>query len=164
MASESKSATFTITLLFFIVLQLIFVSAERQDSAQKTALAFSRAYFMLDPGADQLLCSRLQKAAGLNPVDHHLRQKAEDARQMGFRADYMRSYLMDVQTKTLRQDAKSARVEIHALKKRYLNPVFNWLAEIFHLGSTSTAEQVLDLVKENGRWRVCGISAAAMAT
>lgn len=164
MASESKSATFTITLLLFIVLQLIFVSAESQDSAQKTALAFSRAYFMLDPGVNHLLCSRLQKTAGLNPVDRYMRQKAEDARQMGFHVDYMRSYLMDAETKTLHQDAKSARVEVRALKKRYLNPVFNWVAELFHLGSTSSAEQILDLVKENGHWRICGIGSAATAT
>lgn len=150
---------------FFVIVSVLIVALIVQislgflDSRQtpaKTAVAFSEAYFSLDPAMTKYLCDEYTADEETDVVGDYIKQVTDEARVVGFDANYMRFRLFSVHAEIINQSEDKAEVRVTAVKKRNINPVFTVIAKLFQIGETTTVDETLKLVKEGGRWKVCG--------
>jgi hypothetical protein len=155
MAKKNDNAFWVLVVVLAVCLQVAFVFADCKQTATGTAIDFSKAYFLLDDDMDRYLCGELtgdeESAAGA-----HLYAMAEEARQRGFGKGMVRQMIYHVHTETLAQDAESATIHVAGLRRTCIHPVFTYVAKLFQLGEVRSFEETLELVKEDGKWKVCG--------
>ena len=87
---------------------------------------------------------------------NYLRRVEQEARSLGYQAEYMKQGLYHIQAQTALKDPDTAEVKIKGERRRTINPVFGLVARWFFVGETYPVEETLSLVKEGGRWKVCG--------
>lgn len=137
-------------------LQILFIFADHDNSPAKTAVAFTEAYFNLDPSMTDYLCSDYADNGESDIVGNYLTQVAGDAKSQGFDFNYMRHRLYSVHTEIISQDDSEAEVHLTATRKRNINPIFTIVGKLFFLGETYEVDETLKLVNEDGKWKVCG--------
>ena len=141
----------------FVILQGILISIGKVDSPVTAAVDFAKAYFMLDgPSMSERLCTEMAEDDELNIVNTYLNSVADRARILGFSTNYMRNQLSDISTELQVTDESNAEVRITGERFRSINPVFAIVGRLFFLIETHDVDETLSLVKENGRWKVCG--------
>jgi len=155
MSDDQKSTVFALALLLAMFLQVVLVFADQMDSPGRTAVKFAEAYYALDPSMKSLLCSEALENEEADLLDEFLSRAAEEARTRGYDPSFMRSKLLHVETHTTSLDENTATVRITGARKRMIHPIFTWVAQIFLLGETYPLDQTIEVVKENGRWKVC---------
>jgi len=144
------------TLILGFLVQVIFSYADTIDTPSKAAVKFSKAYFKLDPGMAKYLCTGLASEDEADVVGNFLYSASREARDRGFGINYLKSYLYEIKTETLTQSEDSARVRIHCKRRKSINPIYAIVAKIFFIGNTYTVDEVIDMIKEDGKWKVCG--------
>ena len=155
MQQGDRFMTIITVVLIGIMLQILLAFADHQNTPAKTAVAFSEAYFNLDPTMANYLCSDYVGSEEPDIVREYLTQVADDAKTGGFDFAYMRSRLFSVHTEIISQDDSRAEVRITAQRKRNINPIFTLVGKLFSIGETYTVDETLQLVKEDGEWKVC---------
>jgi hypothetical protein len=156
MEKNSKIVVFTLTLLVAAVLQVILVFADCAESPNKIAVQFSKAYFSIDPSMSQYLCNELRENQENDVVDQFIHKTSVEARNRGVGLSYLKSKIYHIQTYTLSKDEGHARIRIAFKRRTSINPVYTIVAKIFALGATYEVEEEIDLIKEDGHWKVCG--------
>lgn len=156
MDSGSKFLTFTAIIMLGLILQVVLAVVDQRDSPEKAALEFAESYFWLDPAMSGRLCKDLAGEAENNAVQNYLQRIDQEARSLGYEANYMKQGLYHIDLKATLKDANSATVAIKGERRRTINPVFGLVARWFFMGETHPVETTLDLVKEDGAWKVCG--------
>lgn len=156
MDSGSKFLTFTAIIMLGLILQVVLAVVDQRDSPEKAALEFAESYFWLDPAMSGRLCKELAGEAENNAVQNYLQRIDQEARSLGYEANYMKQGLYHIDLKATLKDANSATVAIKGERRRTINPVFGLVARWFFMGETHPVETTLDLVKEDGAWKVCG--------
>ncbi len=157
MAKNNWSTPIVLVILAGIFLQVIFCLVENRPSPHRTALAFSKAYYALDPQMGKYLCNDLKSDEDLDLVAEYRNRRFDEARQRGLPFSYMKGALVHYETETrLGADGNSAAVQLTAKRRTAINPVFAWVAKLFSIGHSQPVEEVIELVKENGAWKVCG--------
>lgn len=156
MDSGSRFLTFTSIIMLGLILQVVLAVADQRDSPEKAALEFAEAYFWLDPAMSNRLCKDLVGDAESNAAQNYLQRIDQEARSLGYEVNYMKQGLYHIDLKTTLKDADSATVAIKGERRRTINPVFGLVARWFFVGETHPVETTLDLVKEDGAWKVCG--------
>lgn len=157
MAKDNWSTPIVLVILAGIFLQVIFAMADSRSFPHRTALAFSKAYYALDPHMSRYLCEDLKANEDVDLVAEYRNSRFDEARERGLPMNYMKGALYHYETETrLGSDGKSAEVRLTALRRTAINPVFAWVAKLFFIGQNQPVEEVLELVKENGTWKVCG--------
>jgi hypothetical protein len=157
MDSGSKFLGIATVIIVALILQVGLIVAERQeDLPAETAIAFAQAYYKLDTGMAQYLCAELTEDVDENLVNGYINNVLDEARDMGFKKDYMKTALSHIESETEIEDDNAAVVRIKAERRRYLNPVFGAIGKIFFLTESYPVELSLDLVQEDGKWKVCG--------
>jgi len=127
------------------------------SSPAQAAVEFTKAYFMLDGSSmTENLCGEISEDEGADIVGGYLFHTAEQARAMGFSPGYMKNQLAGVHTETDVIDETNAKVRITGERLRSINPVFALVGRLFFLIETHKIDETLTLVKEDGKWRVCG--------
>ena len=135
------------------VLQLFLIAVDGRDTPGRAAVAFTKACYLLDESTLNQLCTVKQPddedlfADYLNGVD-------KKAAELGFNRDYMRMQLTNIRTDTIRRGDTTARVTVSASMKRCIHPVFTIVARLFRIGKTYQLEQTVNLVKEDGIWKL----------
>jgi hypothetical protein len=143
--------------VIFVILQGILIAVRKVDNPAEVAVDFAKAYYMLDGAAmSKLLCSELAEDEEADEVGTYLHSVADQARSMGFSQDYMRNQLSHVKTEIQMTDENSARVRITGERLRSINPVYAIVGRLFFLIESHEVDETLTLVKEEGRWKVCG--------
>ena len=84
-----------------------------------------------------------------------LKQAEEKALAKGHDTNYMRSKLYHLHTKTTHTE-EGAEVHVTATRRKNINPVFAVIGKLFSLGDSYPVDRSFDLVKEDGKWKVCG--------
>jgi hypothetical protein len=156
MDSGGKFLTFTSIAILALILQGLLIIGETRETPEKAAIEFSRAYFWLDPAMTDRLCSNLLRTDDADPIQAYLQRVGDKARTMGYGLDYMKQELYQIETRTLRQGDGEAEVLLTATRKRAINPVFGAIGEAFALTTPHRVEATLRLLREEGRWKVCG--------
>ena len=143
----------------FVILQgvLILTSAGKTDNPAGVAVDFTRAYFMLDGNSmKELLCNEIIEDEEADTVGSYLNSVADQAKSMGFSPNYMRNQLSHISTDIQMTDENQAEVRITGKRLRSINPVYALIGRLFFLIESHEVDETLTLVKEEGKWKVCG--------
>jgi hypothetical protein len=156
MANRSNISAWILLVVLAVCLQVVFVFADCKQSATQTAVDFSKAYFLLDKDLGTYLCSDLIGEEDESVACAYLRSTTADAGDRGFGPGMAKKMITHLKTETLAQDDGSATIHIHGESRTCIHPVFTYVAKLFHLGQKYTFEETLELIKEDGQWKVCG--------
>jgi hypothetical protein len=157
MAKKDNKSLWILVVVIAVVLQVLFVFADyNKSSATGTAVAFSKAYFMLDDDLEKFVCSDLIGEEDESAAATYLYAKNQEAFERGFGKGMVRQMIYHVKTETLAQDEASATIHIHGLQRTNIHPAFTFVAKLFQLGHVREFEETLDLTKQDGEWKVCG--------
>ena len=148
---------FGFVVVVFVILQGVLISVGEVDNPAEAAVDFTKAYYMLDGAAmSKLLCNELAEDEEADVVGTYLNSVAVKARSMGFSQNYMRNQLSHIETEIQMADENSATVRITGERLRSINPVYASVGRLFFLIKSHKVDKTLNLVKEDGRWKVCG--------
>jgi len=149
MAYKYKSAiSIALVILLGIALQVVFVFAETKDTPNKAAVEFAEAYFKFDPAMKYMLCGKLCDDQEQDHVAIYIHESSMRARDLGYNLSYLKTGLKDIMTTTLARDENSATIEFKAKSKYALRTFFT--------GDKFEVHHKFDMIKEDGRWKVCG--------
>ena len=156
MAKGSNNAMWLVVLILTVCLQVAFVFADCKQTATGTAIDFSKAYFLLDSDMEDYLCSDLFGDGDESAAADYLLSMTDEARDRGFGNGMVRQTIYHVKADTLSQDAETATIHLKGLRRTCIHPVFAYVAKLFQLGQVREFEETLELMKEDGQWKVCG--------
>jgi hypothetical protein len=158
MANRSNISAWILLVVLAVCLQVVFVFADCKQSATKTAVEFSKAYFLLDDDLECYLCSDLigDEDENDSAASLYLRSMSTEARQRGFNTGMVRKIITHLEAKTLSQDDASATIHLSGESRTCIHPVFSYIAKLFRIGQKYSFEETLELIKEDGQWKVCG--------
>ena len=153
MAKDNRITGIVLVVFFGIILQLLLGMADTRSTPGKTAVEFTKAYFSLDASMSEYICKELMEE---DVVDKHITQVAQDAQVLGFKLNYMRSMLYHIKTDIISEDESEAKIRITCERKRLINPVFTIVGKLFFIGETYEVDETLNIIKEDGKWKICG--------
>ena len=156
MGRDNKYIPIAAVIIVAFFLQVVLIAADHHESPGKAAVEFSKAYFKLNKAMEQRLCGEMTEDEQSDVVEDYLYRMADQAKAEGFDVSWMKMVLSHIETETQMVDENMAEVRITCSRRRAINPVFAMVAKIFCLGETHEVEEILTLVKEDDRWKVCG--------
>jgi hypothetical protein len=156
MANRNNNSAWILVVILAVCLQVVFVFSDAKQTATGTAIDFSKAYFLLDADMQAYICSELAGDEDEPVVAAYLQTMTDEAKARGFGTGMVRQAITHVETETLAQDAESATIHLKGQHRTCIHPVFAYVASLFRLGQTHEFEETLELVKEDGKWKVCG--------
>ncbi len=156
MAQGKTMVTLAGVVIISGLLQVLLVFADCRNSPSNTAVEFTKAYFRFDPSMTDWLCREIARGGDADPVGDFLYRSSEEARQKGYPLSAMRSTLYHIETETVHKGDKAAEVRLTAVRRQAGNPVFAWVAKLFFLGEAHEVDKTVEVVNEDGKWRVCG--------
>ena len=89
-------------------------------------------------------------------VEKYINRVAHEAQDLGFSLNYMRSMLYHIKTDVVSEDESEAKIRITCERKRMIHPVFTIIGKLFFIGETYEVDETLNIIKEDGKWKVCG--------
>ena len=143
-----------LVVLLGVMVQVVFVAAQSKDTPARAAVEFTKAFYKLSPDVKERMCSDLLEDEAL--IDDVFYAAVTEAKSKGFSASYPRMQLFHVQAAVLAQDEASAQVELSCSMKRAIHPAFAFFLKMMNMGETYHLDEVVDLVNEDGKWKVCG--------
>lgn len=156
MPQSNKFKPFVLVLVLAGLLQAGFVLLDCKKTPYWAAMDFARAYFSLDPTmADQLYKGDAPDRQTIMVANFIERSKMDTA-ERGFSPAMAKSALYHVKTHTVQISDNEAAVHLTAFRRTAINPIFLFTAKLFDLGKTYPVEQTIKLMKEDGRWKICG--------
>jgi len=156
MLRYKQYAPLALVLLIGIVFQVLLIAGDSRRTPSDAVISFSEAYFMLDPAMGDDLCEKLRTVGDIDVVSFYLDAVAREAKDRGYRRDYMKNRLYHIRTTVLRQDDQSAEIRITGLRRFAMNPIYDLVGQLFGFTKPHHVEAVLSVVKEDNQWKVCG--------
>ncbi len=154
MFQPSKLIKISMVIVIGIILQILLITTDDMNSPDRVTQLFAKSYFSLDKaGMTKHLCSTLTEDN--NVVDQYIQSIEKEAKDTGFKL-YARSIIYHVKTHIISLNDSEARVSISGKQRHSLNPLYTMVAIIFGLGEVYPFEETIDLINENGLWKVCG--------
>ena len=154
MAKDNRITGLVLVVFFGIILQLLLGMLDTRSTPGKTAVEFTKAYFSLDVSMSEYICDELMEEE--NIVEKYIDQVAQEAQNLGFKLNYMRSMLYHIKTDIISRDESEAKIRITCERKRMINPVFTIIGKLFFIGETYEVDETLNIIKEDGKWKICG--------
>ncbi len=152
MADSNKGSIITGAILIIVIafyLQVLFVYADTNDTPNKAVAEFAKAYFGLDNSMADRLCQESLIVDGVNVVDEYIDSVTTKAKAEGFRPFFVKNFLYHVQTNTLSKDDNKAKIRVTCEIKHPLRAFFT-------KESCQKVDETIDLIMEDGKWKVCG--------
>jgi hypothetical protein len=143
-------------IIIAVILQVVLVMAGPKDTPGHAAVEFSKAYFMLDGDMAERLCSEVGENDGSEVVADYLQRMAAAARTEGFAPSWKKMALSHIEIETRMVDDNTAQVHLSCHRRRSPNLIFGAVAKVFFLSDSYPVDATLTVVKEDGRWKVCG--------
>lgn len=144
----------TLVVLLGILVQVALVAVDTKETPTRAAVAFTEAFYKLSPTVTDHMCRDLQEDAVR--VEARFHQASVEARAKGFSDAYPRMQLFHLEAVVLAEDETSAQVKLNASMKRAIHPAFAYFLRMWNMGATYPLDEVVDMVKEDGQWKVCG--------
>jgi hypothetical protein len=138
------------------VLQVILIFADRHDTPGKAAVDFSKAYFKLNDGMADYLCSELVGDEETDIVNDYINRVSDQARAEGYKPSWMKMALSHIEVEAEMVDENSAQVRFSGSRIRAINPIYGLVSKVFVLGETHEVKETLTVIKEESGWKVCG--------
>jgi hypothetical protein len=156
MPDVSKYVPLLVVICIGIIVQVLLIPLDCINKPHKTAVAFTEAYLKIDPSMANYLCEDSKTVDDIDTVAQYVYDMNRQARDRGFDKSYLKGKLYHVMTHTTYLGDSEATVSISAERRTAINPVFALVAKLFHIGETYPFDETLEIVKEDGRWKVCG--------
>ena len=156
MSQYKQYAPVAVALLIGVILQALLLFMDRKETPSKAVIAFSKAYFMLNPCMTDWLCKEQKTVGDVNVVDYYLKRVSAEARERGFGLSYMKEKLYHIQTYTVQKNGKTAEVRITGERRFAMNPLYAIMGQLFGFTQAHEVDDTLTLIKEGKRWKVCG--------
>ena len=156
MVRLNRSVGIILVLIIGLVVQIIFSMVDAKDSPNKAVVEFSKSYFMLDKSMAKRICKKQLASDDTDMVDNYLYSIAKTARERGFDINFLKNKLYDIETETISKNDAEANIRITGKIKVAINSVYPVVAKIFNIGSTHEVDEIIHVIKEDGKWKVCG--------
>jgi hypothetical protein len=153
---RDKIVNIIMVIMFGIFLQIIFMFVEAKETPNKTAVIFTKAYFSLDKSMAGYLCKTLATSEEENIVEKYIQKTETEAAERGLGPDFMKSRLFNIETETISRTDKEITLKISADRIVSINPLYALVSKLFHLGKIHKVEDTITVIKEEGKWKVCG--------
>jgi hypothetical protein len=154
MVKDNRITGLVLVIFFGIILQLLLGMVDTRSTPGRTAIEFTKAYFHLDVSMSEYVCNELMEEE--NVVEKYINQVAQEAQNLGFGLNYMRSILYNLKTEMISQDESQVKIRVTCERKRMINPVFTIIGKLFFIGETYEVDETLNIIKEDGKWKICG--------
>jgi|GEM_PF-215336 hypothetical protein len=149
-------APLALGLLIGIVFQAIVIAGDCRETPNDAVISFSKDYFMLNPAMADRLCQESKRVGDIDLVAYYLDTVAKAAKERGYGRDYMKNRLYHIRTTTLRKDDTSADIRLTGFRRFGMNPLFAIVGQVFGFTEPTHVDEVITVVKEGNRWKVCG--------
>lgn len=152
MTRSYKTISIALAIGLAVFLQVLFVFADTQSTPNRSAAEFVKAYFAYDEaGMMDRICAESMVVDDVNLVKQYVYEEARKADARGFGLGiYTRWKVAHLETETLESGHGTASVRLTCQIRQPMRSFFVGEEISEHV------EAVLDLVKEDGRWKVCG--------
>ncbi|MBW2193493.1 MAG: hypothetical protein JRF27_06870 [Deltaproteobacteria bacterium] len=155
MDQGNKILIIAMVILGGIALQAAFAMMDNKETPHRAVVEFSKAYFKLDAAMADRLCEEQQFVDDVDVVDQYIYEAVKDIKERGFGKNFAKNKLYTVETHTTFQGADKALVSLHGKRRIAVNPVYPIISKLFSLGETYTVDAEMNVVKEDGKWKVC---------
>ncbi|MGE0085791.1 MAG: hypothetical protein AB7S75_15380 [Desulfococcaceae bacterium] len=154
MRQSKMIISLAVALVLGIAVQVILVYADAQDSPYKAATEFAKACFAYDRAVlSDRLCEGSKTANDADVVGNYIYKAQQEAEARGYSLGcYVKEKLYHLEAETVTRSQDAAQVRLTFEKRSPLRTFFSKKDK----HDISHAEEVIDLVRENGRWKVCG--------
>ncbi len=156
MVQMNKVTAIIIVLIVGSFVQVLFSFADGRETPSRAVAEFSKAYFQLDKAMAARICTERLTSGDVDLVDQYIYLTAQKAKDQGFKIDFMRNKLYDIEIETISQSDTKAKMQITGKRRVAINPVYPFVTKLFNLGGTYEVDETIDVVKEDGQWKVCG--------
>ena len=156
MIQLSRSVGIILVLIVGFLVQLLFSLADLRDTPNKAVVEFSKAYFQLDQSMSDRICKKQLANEDIDIVDQYLYLAAKEAKERGFDVNLMKNKLYHIETETLSKNDATAKIRITGKIRVSINPVYPIVAKLFNIGATHEVDEIINVIKEDGKWKVCG--------
>jgi len=154
--TKQTLAPFALVVGIAIILQLVLIGVDCNQTPGKVAKNFAKAYYYLDADMQKYLCKVLAKES--DTVSDYLYQKQLEASQRGLATNYLRHKLVHAHLEIVESSADTTKIHLTGTTRVCINPAFMLVGKLFQLGQDHPVDETLKLIKEDGRWRVCDSS------
>lgn len=155
MTPMNRFMPFVLTIVLAVLLQAGFIALDCKHSPYQVAAKFAQAYFRLDPAMADQLCATAKPSQPSAMVADYIFRTREETSKRGFDLGMAKSVLYHVKTHTVQTSDTDAQVHFTALRRTAINPVFPVIAKLFDLGKEYKVDETIQMIKENGKWKVC---------
>ena len=149
-----------LVILLGVLVQVVLVAVQTKEAPAEAAVEFTKAFYQMSPRVTDRMCGDLLEDKA--QINDQFYKAIADARERGFSASYPKMQLFDIRAVVLAQDETSAQVQLHCSMKRAIHPAFAYFLKMWNMGETYHLDEVVDLVKEDGHWKVCEYDYALM--
>ena len=156
MAQMSKIAGIILVLIAGLFVQMLFVFAGTKDTPTRAVVEFSKAYFQLDKSMAERICAERLASEEVDVVDRHIHNLAEEAKERGFDFTFMQRKLYHIEIDPIDRTDDDAKIRITGKTRVAINPAYPIVATLFDLGEVQEVDETLHVIKEKGKWKVCG--------
>jgi hypothetical protein len=156
MPDISKYVPLLVVICIGIVVQVVLIPLDCINKPYKTAVAFTEAYLRIDPSMTKYLCEDTKTVDDIDMVAQYIYDTTKQAQDRGFDKIYLRSKLYNIETHTMYLGDSEATVSISAKKRTAINPIFAMVTKLFCIGETHPFKATIEIIKEDGTWKVCG--------
>ncbi|MBW2013319.1 MAG: hypothetical protein JRI69_05970 [Deltaproteobacteria bacterium] len=156
MVRLSRIAGIILVLVLGFLVQSIFSFADSIDSPRKAVVQFSKAYFKLDKSMAKRICKKRLASEDVDVIDQYIYLTAKEAKERGFDISLMKKKLYDVKTETISKKDNEAQVRLTGKIRVSINPGYTIVAKLFNIGATHEVDEIFNVIKEDGKWKVCG--------
>ncbi len=153
MQKNISRVSFALLFGIAIVFQLVLIGADCRETPIKVAKRFAAAYYYLDVGMQAYLCAALAEE---DLVGDYLDHKEQEASQRGLSTNYLRHKLIKLHLNIVESRNDAMRIHLSGTSRVCINPAFMVVGKLFHLARDYPVDATIALIKEDGRWRVCG--------
>ena len=145
-----------LVVLLGILIQALLILADCKDTPDKAVVQFTKAYFMLDNSMPERLCNEMVTAEDDNVLDSSMQRVTKEARDRGFGINYLKSELYHIKTHIISKNETKAKIRIACNRRASINPFYAFIAKMFNIGGTYKVDETINVVKEDGKWKICG--------
>jgi hypothetical protein len=131
------------------LLQVLFIFSDIKDTPSKAVIEFTTAYFKVDESMADRLCDERRVVDGTDVVEKYIHMKTREAEERGLSMFYLRDKLYNPRTESVRKDTASAEIRLTAKTKPPLKSFFTQ-------EDYSQIDEIITVINDNGKWKVCG--------
>lgn len=144
-----KFAPILSAIIIGALLQVLFIFPDIKDTPGKAVIEFSTAYFKVHESMADRLCEERKVVNGTDVVEEYIQIKAKEAEGRGFSMFYLRDKLYNPRTESVKKNTDSAEIRLTAEVKPPLKSFFT--QEDYR-----QIDEIITVVNDNGKWKVCG--------